>query len=774
MGGSIEPGRRLIVPFGRSRAVGFALGPDDGLPPKGLRDIAALLDDGPLFDAPLLKLLDWAARYYRHPLGEVLRAALPPALSGLDTPSTSPASRALAEWVALTESGMSASASPRGTRMKALLDYLRAAPEAGVPLEELFAALPSSSSRESLRRLIDQGLCRTWLADRQAAPINQHIAGQSSPVHPTSEQSSALDAIHEALDAGRFAPFLLHGVTGSGKTEVYLRAIERALSLDLGALVLVPEIALTPQLVGRFRARFGEKVALLHSGLRDTERLAEWRRLREGRAPLAVGVRSAIFAPVQRLGMVIVDEEHDGSFKQDDGFRYSARDLAVVRAQHQACPVILGSATPSLETLHNAQTGRYALLRLDHRVDDRPMPAVKLIDLRASHGHIAAAFPQLAGRIRMRAEEERVKQVAEPAVDYGSSVPRATQPVSACARAEDLPRAQAPLFSPELEAAIEATLDRGRQTILFLNRRGTSTYHLCLSCGQSLTCPNCAVSLTHHQLRDELLCHYCGERCPLPERCPTCGGRIERLGMGTEQVESELSRLFPSARVERLDRDTAARPDELTARLSAFARGDRDILIGTQMVAKGHDFPGVLLVGVLLADLALNLPDFRASERTFQLLTQVAGRAGRGQEPGEVLVQTFLPESPAVARVVGHDFEGFAARELAIRKAFHYPPFCRLMTCRLDGRDPRATAEAAHQLRRAAEEAIRRSTDALRLLGPAPAPISKLKGRVRWQMLFKGPTARSLVPVASAIEQETARLKGDVRVSIDVDSLSML
>ena len=770
-----EPGRRLVVPFGRARAVGFCLGPEDGPPPKGLRDVMAALDDEPLFDAPLLDLLTWAARYYRHPLGEVLRAALPPALSGCEPAPQNLASLGRAEWVALTDEGRASA--PRGSRMKAIRDYLATASPDGIPLAELLAALPSS--RESLRRLVEQGVCRVWQVDRLAPHVDLESNLQAPP-SPTPEQSAALVEIQSAIASRAFSPFLLHGVTGSGKTEVYLRSIERALSLGLGALVLVPEIALTPQLVGRFRARFGPQVALLHSGLRDGERLAEWRRLREGRARLAVGVRSAIFAPVERLGIVVVDEEHDGSFKQEEGFRYSARDLAVVRARQRGCPVVLGSATPSLETLHNARVGRYRLLRLAHRVDDRPMPEVRLVDLRESRGHIAAAFPQLFGRMRLNAMDAERQEAAEPGADYRLTstslgrAPHAVSPARPVPTAADLPRAKTPLISPPLAQAIDETLDRGRQAILFLNRRGSTTYHLCLSCGRALGCPNCAVSLTLHGQRGELLCHYCGERTPLPERCELCGGPIERLGMGTEQVEAELARVFPRARVERLDRDTASRPDELTERLASFARGERDILIGTQMVAKGHDFPGVLLVGVLLADLALNLPDFRAAERTFQLLTQVAGRAGRGREPGRVIVQTFSPEASAVARVVGHDFDGFAEAELSIRRAFHYPPFCRLMLCRLDGPNDPVTAQAARRVAQVVGEAIRCSGNSLRLLGPSPAPLSRLKGRVRWQMLVKGPTAASLSAIAQIIERERSRLKSDVRLSIDIDPLSLL
>ena len=768
-----EPGRRLVVPFGRATAVGFSLGPAEGPAPKGLRDIRQILDDGPLFDPPLLRFLLWAAGYYRSPPGEVLRAALPPGLTGCLTPSGAPPRNAIRKWIALTDAGRGAEV--RGSRMQAVLEYLAARDEAQVPMEELLAAVPAC--RPAVARLESHGFCRVWTSAAAPEPADVRLTGQV-PLSPTPEQAQALDAILHAVDERTFAPFLLHGVTGSGKTEVYLRSIERCLALGKGALVLVPEISLTPQLVGRFRARFGEKVALLHSGLKDSERLAEWRRLKNGEAPLAVGVRSAVFAPVQDPGLIVVDEEHDGSFKQEEGFRYSARDLAVVRAQQQGCPVLLGSATPSLETLWNAKSGRYRTLRLTRRIDDRPMPEVRLVDLRQTKGHLSAAFPQLAGKMRlMAAEADRQDEegaAAEEIALYEAGAGSRTSLSPRPHRTDDRPLAEAPLISPELADAIRRTLDRDRQTILFLNRRGSTTFHLCLDCGQSLKCPDCAVSLTLHRSRNELLCHYCGRSLPLPDRCPACGGRIERLGMGTEQAERELSRLFPDARIDRLDRDSAGRPDELTRRLSAFARGDKDILIGTQMVAKGHDFPGVLLVGVLLADLALNLPDFRAAERTFQLVAQVAGRAGRGTEPGEVIVQTFDPSAPAVARVVGHDFDAFAEGELALRRRAFFPPFCRMMSCRIEGPDPLRTEAAARQLASRAASVIRASGQPLRLLGPAPAPLSRLKGQERWQFLLKGPTAKSLVPAALAIERETAALRGNVRASLDVDPLSML
>jgi primosomal protein N' (replication factor Y) len=756
----LTEGRRLLVPFGRARAVGFYLGDAHDAPPTRLRDVVAVLDEDTVFPADLFGLLAWTAEYYRHPLGEALRSALPP---GLAQPQEAPPPRAsLLEIVTLTERAAT-EGRPRGVAMGAVLDYL-AAVGRPVDIEELSAAIPGA--RDPVKRLIARGLCEVRAEPRRREHPETILAGKNE-VTPTLEQERALAAIAEALEEGAFAPFLLHGVTGSGKTEVYLRAIERTLALGRGALVLVPEIALTPQLVGRFRARFGEKVAVLHSGLKDTERLAEWRRLRSGESMLAVGVRSAIFAPVASLGLLVVDEEHDPSFKQEEKLRYHARDLAVVRAKQAGCPVLLGSATPSLETLHNARAGRYRLLRLERRVDDRPLPEVSVVDLRlAGRGHVSAAFPQLAARKKLAAAEaERVERAS------GLS-PKPPEPEE---DPED-PRGP-PLLSDELCAAMEEVLDHGRQTILFLNRRGHSTYHLCLGCGESLRCVNCAVSLTLHAeggRGGSLMCHYCGHRARLPDVCPSCSGPIERLGMGTERVEEEVQRRFPRARLCRLDRDSARGAEELTALLASFARGDKDVLIGTQMVAKGHDFPGVTLVGVILADLALNLPDFRAAERTFQLLTQVAGRAGRGADKGRVVVQTFNPEAEAISFVLGHDYDGFSAHELKARRAFGYPPFCRLLSVRIEGRHPSATAQGAQQLAQAAAVVVRASGGALRLLGPAPSPLARLRGKTRWQMLIKGPTSRSLHGVADATERAMPSLPSGVRAVVDVDPIGLL
>jgi primosomal protein N' (replication factor Y) len=522
--------------------------------------------------------------------------------------------------------------------------------------------------------------------------------------------------------------------------------------------------------------------------MRCAERTQEWERLQRGDAVLAIGVRSAIFAPVRKLGIVVVDEEHDSSFKQEEKFRYHARDLAVVRGQQTGCPVVLGSATPSLESLQNVHLGRYRLLQLLQRVENRPMPVVRMVDMRLTTSqHIGAAFPQLAAKIKLRAAESAVHyQITSASPVTVDPVFEPTAPATMLAALAPLDPDEgslkisteltqsSPLISAELAQAIDKVLHKGKQAILFLNRRGQSTYHFCLACGQALSCRRCAVSLTWHRSLGSLLCHYCGYREPLPQWCPSCAGPIESLGMGTERVETELQKVFPEARIARLDRDSATRSDQIETLLSRFGRGEQDILVGTQMVAKGHDFPGVTLVGVLLADASLNLPDFRAAERTFQLLAQVAGRAGRGQEAGEVIVQTFNPQADAVACVVGHDYSTFAEREMKLRKAYYYPPFCRLLAVRIDSKFPQQTGETAVKLVQTVAPLLKSSSGKLRLLGPAPAPISRLKGKTRWQFLVKGPTSRSLVPIAQVLEEVSRTFSRTIKISVDVDPLSLL
>jgi primosomal protein N' (replication factor Y) len=720
--GRLVRGQRLLVPFGRGRALGFYLGP--GLAPPGgglLKPVHSALEETPAIPEDVLALVEFAASHYRHPLGEALRVALPP---GLTDPDETPEPRADVVRTVVVTSGVDPELLRRAPAQAATLQYLLAV-GGRAELDELGRAVPGA------RGAVDRLAAREWvrIEERVLEPTIPEGFGQGRPDRLTDGQATAVAAVTGALDAGGYQPFLLQGVTGSGKTEVYLRAVEYVLLRGDGALVLVPEIALTPQLVGRFRSRFGNAVAVLHSGLRDRERLIHWKALRSGSVRIAVGVRSAVFAPVRKLRLVVVDEEHDPSFKQDEKLRYQARDLAVVRARQSQATVVLGSATPSLESLENARRGRYQHLRLLSRVDDRPLPAVELVDLRRS-------------RPRRMPGEER--------------------------------GAQPPALSPQVAEALGQTLARGRQAILFLNRRGHSSALVCEGCGQGVPCSQCDVSLTFHLGTRALQCHYCGETRRVPDACATCGGPLFPVGSGTERVEAEVAERFPRARVARLDRDAAGNAERLTQLLASFARGEIDVLVGTQMVAKGHDFPGVTLVCVVSADTGLLLPDFRAAERTFQLVTQVAGRAGRGDEPGQVLVQTWNPEVEAVARVAAHDYDGFVGRELTWRQALAWPPFSRLVAIRVEGEDGRATAEAARRLGLRLTELLPPPSSGVRLLGPAPAALPRLRGRSRWQLLLKAPRHGLLNPLLDQLELDTEALPGSVRVVIDVDPGAML
>jgi primosomal protein N' (replication factor Y) len=713
--GTLLPGQRLLVPFGRGRALGFYLGPAE--PPAGtaLKRISQVLEKEPALSSDVFRLISFASAYYRYPLGEALRAALPPGLSR--AVEDSPVVPEVVQTAVATEAA-SGAALGRAPAQAAVLGYLLAV-GGRADFAELASAVPKA--RDALKRLVARGLVRVETAEAQ--PRHSTGFGQGRPAHLTKGQEVAVQALTQALDGGGFRAFLVQGVTGSGKTEVYLRAAEHALGSGKGALVLVPEIALTPQLVGRFRSRFGAQVAVLHSGLRDKERRGHWQALRAGRVRLAVGVRSAVFAPVAGLGLLVVDEEHDGSFKQDEKLRYQARDLAVVRARDAGAVVVLGSATPSLESYENARRGRYQVLSLPARVDDRPLPPVQLVDLRH--------------RVRVKGEAP-------------------------------------PVLAEESAVALQETLAKGQQAILFLNRRGHSTTLLCETCGQSVSCQHCDVALTLHLQPPALQCHYCGATRAVPRACPACSGVLLQLGTGTERVEEEVLARCPTARVARLDRDSVGSGERLTERLASFARGELDVLVGTQMVAKGHDFPGVTLVCVVSADTGLLLPDFRAAERTFQLLTQVAGRAGRGQDAGRVLVQTYNPDAEPVARAAAHDFLGFAARELEWRRALAYPPFARLAAIRLEGADASQTASAARALAKRLEKSLPPTASGVRLLGPAPAPLSRLKGLSRWQLLLKAPQHRVLSPLLDAAERALLTLPRGVKGVLDVDPGAML
>jgi primosomal protein N' (replication factor Y) (superfamily II helicase) len=585
----------------------------------------------------------------------------------------------------------------------------------------LRAALPGGMEPTRIR-----GLAKSKAAIPSDAPLAA-LTGSEAPGPGTiilnESQSAALAAIEPSIAGRKHQAFLLYGVTGSGKTEVYLRAVARALELGGQALLLVPEIVLSSQILTHCRRRFGDRVVIWHSALPAGARKEAWRRVRDGRAGMVVGARSAVFAPFQDLRLVIVDEEHESAYKQDEAPRYNGRDVAIYRAALSRATIVLGSATPSLESFQNALTGKYRLVELPARIDDRPRPTVDLIDLGERRGG-------------------------------GGTASR--------------------ILSEPLVAAVQDRLDRGEQTILFLNRRGHSTMVRCGECGHVARCPHCDISLTWHSDRTELRCHYCSHRQNHFDVCPDCGGiRFLFKGAGTQKVEAEIARLLPSARHLRLDFDTTRRRGALENIVSEFRRGDADILLGTQMVARGLDFPNVTLVGVINADTQLNLPDFRSAERTFQLLTQVAGRAGRGQRPGHVLVQTFSPGHYAVDTSRRQDYRAFFDIEIQFRTEVGYPPLTRLVNFLFDGKEEEQVMKEADRLAEKIAAKIRADGLKVELLGPAPQSLSRLKGKYRWHLTLKSKDHRVLRTLGDLALVEMAPA-GGVRLSVDVDPANLL
>jgi primosomal protein N' (replication factor Y) len=778
-----EVGRRVRAPFGSRRLTGVIveLGAEPGAKERQrLRKLDAILDPTPALPAALLAALIEEARATLCPVGIALAAALPPgaapqsergfaltargraalALAGpaafvlaalADAPRSAkalargasatpallaslererlitrtliergPRARAARMRVARLASEVDAEAVATGLarapRQAALLRILGS--EREVATAALAARVPGAAG--ALRSLSQRGL--VVLEEREVA-LSSALEDDGGPVELTGEQQEAVTALADAVRARRAETFLLHGVTGSGKTEVYLRAVEAALDAGRQALVLVPEIPLTHQILARLRGRFGDRLAVLHSGLTPNERLAQWERLRRGEMPIAVGARSALFAPIADLGVIVIDEEHDAAYKSEDGFRYHARSLAARRARHESCPLVLGSATPALETRFAAERGRIRRLRLAHRIGSRPLPAVEVVDL-----------------ARERAA---------------------------------LPRGRKLVLSPPLLRALRETLAQGAQSILFLNRRGFSTQIACTDCQHVARCKHCDIALTYHARANALLCHYCDYQTPPPERCPGCGSeKAALLGIGTERVEEEVRAQLPDARVARLDRDTTAKRGSVESVLRRLASRELDVLIGTQMVAKGHDFPGVRLVGVINADLGLHLPDFRAAERTFQLLTQVAGRAGRGAAPGRVILQTWTPDHYAIRPATSHDYERFYAEECKQREPLGYPPFGRLALVRVSAEDEAAAREAATRLAAAAREVT--GEGGPEVLGPAPAAIARLRGQHRFQVLLKHASAERLRKLGRELLAAAERLPPGVRFSIDLNPLDML
>ncbi|WP_303722415.1 primosomal protein N' [Malonomonas rubra] len=700
----VAVGMRVRVPFGRRTSVGFILSLGSGSA-EGLKDIKDLLDEQPLLSAELLRLLRWAADYYCHPLGKVIRNALPAGL-GSDKATT----RILVEPVYRC---LNAESRPRGSKQKELLDYITQQGQAGLAqVREKFAA-----PHAALKRLVELGCLEQAEQERQRDPFLLEELPQDKCLTLNSDQEKAVFEVSTAVDNARFKAFLLHGVTGSGKTEVYLRAVESCLQHQRQALVLVPEIALTPQLVARFRARFeaaGYKLAVLHSGLSDGERYDGWRLIKRGEVQIVIGARSAIFAPLDQLGLIVVDEEHETSYKQGEGFRYNARDLALVRGQQQDCPVLLGSATPSFATFYRSEHAAVQRLALDQRVHAGAMPKVELIDLRE------------------------------------------TPP-------------EGVLANPLIEE-LQATLERREQALLLLNRRGFAPFLLCTDCGTSFHCPNCEITLTFHQRERLLRCHYCDYAEPPKEHCPKCQGlNIEPEGAGTERLEVEVAELFPGVRIARMDRDTTSRKGAHQKLVDQMVHRQIDILIGTQMIAKGHDFPGVNTVGVLGTDSLLNMPDFRAAERCFSLLTQVAGRAGRSSGGGKVFIQTYYPEHYALTCAAKQDYHEFYRQELPFRKELGYPPCGHLVNLVFVGNNlPQVKAEAegmAQNLYRLAQD--------VEVLGPSPCPLARLRGKSRYQLLLKAIDRAALRRLVLVVEGLKNKLKNGVGLYTDVDPVDM-
>jgi primosomal protein N' (replication factor Y) len=739
----------------------------------------------------LIQITQWISEYYRTPLGEIIKAALPPGISPTieQFVSATPKGQARIEEIAgtgsanirdrvlnlfrragvrkinelvkllgnqqvirtvrelenegLLESVQRPSDSFVRTRhqrvVRLLKDSVIAATignrkpseaqqrilgalqlQTAVPLQNLLAQANVTFS--SVRTLQKRGLVEIYNQDVRRDPLEGAELPQLQQYELTAAQAKVLKEIERPLKDRIYQPFLLHGVTGSGKTEIYIRAMRLCLELGRSAMMLVPEIALTPVFSRRLRANFGDQVAIFHSSLSKGQRFDEWMRVRKGKARIVIGTRSAVFAPTMNLGLVVVDEEHESTYRQQDSPQYNGRDTAIVRAQKESAVVVLGSATPSLESFHNARRGKYQYLNLPQRIANRPMAAAQMVD--------------------MRVVFDRHKQ----------------------------PR----VFSDELLAAIQQTKERGEQAIILLNRRGYSSFVLCRSCGETIQCPNCDVTLTYHRSERVIICHYCNRREAAPSACPSCHGKyIYYVGEGTEQLEEMLQKQFPALSIARIDRDTTSRRSQFERSLVEFGEGKIDMLVGTQMLAKGHDFPNVTLVGVVSVDAGLALPDFRAGERTFQLITQVAGRAGRGDLQGQVLIQTYHPNHYALRHASAQDYSGFYNEEIRHRKNHGYPPFVSLASLLVHGSNLERVRAQAVDLRRELDLANSKRTT--RVLGPAPAPLARLKGEHRIQLLLKSRSRRELRSLVDTALQALAERGNSLRsIKLEVDPVSIM
>jgi len=781
------PGARVIVPFGRRQVTGYVLGPGRQIDELKIKPILSVPDGAAIYPASMLPLFQWLSDYYKHPLGEVIRQALPAGLSPSDyaalarTPQTGAVlasedlpelERCILQQVAeqspvplrrlrqsmphsisanrldalerrgwITRVRLMAAAGPRpqlaryvrlerplprGARRtqarNKIIDLLET--EGEVPLWRLKSITPSAPS--VVDALAQLGVVSIVEKREYRNPFGEPIQPDTA-LELTPDQQSVVSRVCAGLGDG-FRVFLLNGVTGSGKTEVYLHVASEVIQSGLGVLVLVPEIALITQIEHRFRARFGEQVAILHSGLSAGQRYDQWTRILERKTTIAIGARSAVFAPFDRLGVIIVDEEHDPSYKQESSPRYNARDLAIVRARQNNCPVLLGSATPSVQSLHSVSCGKFEELSLPRRIYHQPLPRITVVDLRNSRG--------FRGSLRF--------------------------------------------ITPQLQQAMAETLERQEQALIFLNRRGFASFPVCSGCGAALRCKHCDITLTLHRRDNAYRCHYCGYSRSAVSRCDSCGeDAIKPLGMGTEKIEAVVREIFPSARVARMDRDTTRRRGATVKLLKSLRQRTTDILVGTQMVAKGHDYPGITLVGVICADLSLNFPDFRAGERTFQLLAQVAGRAGRGQRPGRVILQTYNPDHFSIVAAQQQDVKAFYRSEIDFRRALAYPPFSRLILLKISGPHKSRAGAWAELMGRRLRRLIERSSpefEAVQVLGPIESSLARVAGRFRWQILLKSASSAALHRFLGLLMSEHPELFNNrlVRVAVDVDPFFMM
>ena len=776
----IQIGKRVFVPFGLRKRTGFIVGVNVACELTKIKAVMEILDDEALFGDADLDFYQWIATYFMYPLGKTLAELIPAGsekkdflwISPLDLPadvSVSPAQEKLLTLLQQYPQGISLHNLTEESGLKNISAIVQNLHLSGILLIEEKNKKQLAVRSEKIVSLVNENITGTKLTGRQElvveflqkhgsmsignlikkastsnavvnnlqqkgiiqfttsevirrASFHSAIRRAAERITLNSEQNQALKDISRNLGKNIFTPILLHGVTGSGKTEVYLNAIENVLAAGGSAIYLVPEIALTPQLISRIAGRFDEQnIAVLHSGIAEAIRYDQWRQIKRGKVNLVIGARSALFAPLANLHLIIDDEEHDASYKQDERLCYHARDLAVLKAKQSKATVILGSATPGLRSFFNAKTKKYRYLELRERVNSKPLPKVEIID--------------------MKAQKEKL--------------------------------GKAPILSDALISAIGETLSRKEQVLLFLNKRGFDTFLVCADCGHNFRCPNCAVSLKNHLAENLIKCHYCDYSQKALPLCPSCkGSRVLTYGVGTQKLEKEIEVLFPSARLQRMDSDTTARKGAQEKILAALEKKEIDILIGTQMITKGHDFPFITLVGVISADTSLNIPDFRASERTFQMLTQVAGRGGRGDAPGRVIIQTFNPEHYALKHAQSHDYKSFYAEEIEYRKALQYPPFGRIINVRLSSIKKEALMERANLIGKQAKKLAACFGGDSEIIGPAESPLAKIRGRFRYQMLIKGKDVNALHQIArELLEKHT---DSTVKITVDIDPESFM